>query len=286
MKYGLLALFLAVPSLSAAWGRQGHWTIACVAEARLSPAARRMVQEFRSAPGWERLKPGDTRYYRKADEEWAEFCRGSRGDLYLASEWADAWREHHPDTAPWHYVDIPEDGTATEAEITQACGDGCILSKLDEERAVLRDKGADRTRRLEALLWVVHLVGDIHQPLHCADHGDKGGNAIGVFVAGRVSNLHAAWDTGFFYVEHARPQELAADLLEHECGEVELDAKAEPKDWARESFGVAKTFAYPQVQRNGGEFDPSEVGQAWPVVRRQLARAGIRLAAVLNKAAE
>jgi hypothetical protein len=159
---------------------------------------------------------------------------------------------------------------------------------LDQEILVLRDRTADRTRRLEALLWVIHLVGDVHQPLHCSDNGDKGGNEVGVVIAGRIENLHSAWDTGFFYVEHARPTELAASLLAHECKDVATVGPVNPETpwvWARESYGVAKGFVYPQVQRNGGEFTRAEVKLAWPVVRRQLARAGVRLAAVLNGAA-
>jgi hypothetical protein len=87
-------------------------------------------------------------------------------------------------------------------------------------------------------------------------------------------------------VEHSRPGELAPDLLAHECGEVAVGDHEDPRIWAKESFRVAKDFVYPQVQRNGGEFDRAEVGRAWPVVRKQLARAGVRLAAVLNGAAE
>jgi hypothetical protein len=284
----LILLLLIPPTLAGAWGRQGHMTIALVAEGLMTPAAKQMVDELRRAPGWEGFEPGDSRYFKTADEELTRFCQGPEGGLSLVGDWADAWRERHPETGPLHFVNTPLDGDGSVAAMTKACGDGCILTKLDQEILVLGDRTADRTRRLEALLWVVHLVGDIHQPLHCSDNGDKGGNAVGVFVEGRIGNLHLTWDTGFFYVEHARPKDLAADLLSHECKDVAvvgpIDSQT-PWVWARESYGVAKDFVYPQVQRNGGEFSRAEVDLAWPVVRRQLARAGVRLAAVLNGAA-
>jgi hypothetical protein len=289
MRRLLILLCLLPPALAGAWGRQGHMTIALAAEDLLTPEGKRLVDTLRQAPGWEAYKPGDSRYFKRADEELAEFCQGPVRDLSLVAEWADAWREEHRETAPWHFVNTPVDGDGSLEAMQKACGDGCILTKLDQERAILRDRSADRTRRLEALLWVVHLVGDLHQPLHCADHGDKGGNAVGVFVAGRIANLHSAWDTQFFYVEHAKPSDLAADLLSKECRDVPAVGPLKQKDswaWAQESFGVAKSFVYPQVQRNKGQFTRDEVDLAWPVVRTQLARAGVRLAAVINAAAE
>jgi hypothetical protein len=284
----LILLLLVPPALAGAWGRQGHMTVALVAEGLMTPAAKQMVDELRRAPGWDEFKPGDSRYFKSADEDLTRFCRGPAGDLSLVGDWADAWRERHPETGPLHFVDTPLDGDGSRKAMEEACGDGCILSKLDQEIGVLQDRGADRTRRLEALLWVVHLVGDVHQPLHCSDHGDKGGNEVPVVLAGRDGNLHSAWDTGFFYVERARPADLAADLLAHECKEVGRPGRVGPESpwlWAKESFGVAKKFVYPQVERNRGDFTRGQVDLAWPVARMQLARAGVRLAAVLNGAA-
>lgn len=264
-------------------------TVALVAQGLLTPAAKQMVDELRRAPGWETLKPGDSRYFRKVDAELIQFCQGPDGDLSLVGDWADAWRERHRDTAPLHFVDTPLAGNGSQDSIATACGAHCILTELHKEIAILDDNDADPGLRLQALLWVVHLVGDVHQPLHCADDRDKGGNGVPIVLLAKHGNLHWAWDTGFFNVEHARPAGLAADLLTHECrdvaaaGAVDVDT---PWVWAGESFGVAKAFVYPQVQRNGGQFSRAEVDLAWPVVRLQLARAGVRLAAVLNGAAK
>lgn len=295
-----LVVLLLLPSLGHAWGRQGHMTVALVAEGLLTPAAKQMVDELRRAPGWETLKPGDSRYFRKADEELIQFCQGPDGDLSLVGDWADAWREHHPDTGMYHYVDTPLNSDGSQAAVEKACEGQtylkggfnlqglCVVSQLGRFGPWVGDVDENKLKRLEYLLWVVHLVGDIHQPLHCADNGDKGGNGVPVVLLSKRGNLHWAWDTGFFNVEHARPADLAADLLAHECKDVvaagSVDSKT-PWAWAEESFGVAKDFVYPQVRRNGGRFTRAEVDLAWPVVRRQLARAGVRLAAVLNAAA-
>ncbi|HXC63210.1 MAG TPA: S1/P1 nuclease, partial [bacterium] len=204
----------------------------------MTPAAKQMVDQLRRAPGWEIFKPGDSRYFRKADEELVQFCQGPYGDLSLVSEWADAWRERHRETAPFHFVNTPFTGDGSQASIASACGANCILTELDKQIVILDDKKADPGLRMQALLWVVHLVGDVHQPLHCADNGDRGGNTVGVFVGGRVENLHSAWDTEFFYVEHARPAELAVDLLAHECKDVPVEVNVKPDSpwaWAAES---------------------------------------------------
>ena len=289
VKLSLAAVFLFLPALGRSWGRQGHATIALVAERLMNPAAKHLVDQLRQAPGWEALKPGNNRYFRSADEDLIRFCQGPDADLSLVAEWADAWRESHPETASWHYVDTPLDSDGSPQALTLACGSGCILTRLESALSDLRNAGGAPLARLEALLWVTHLVGDIEQPLHCAERdGDKGGNSVGVFVGGRVGNLHSAWDTGFFYVEHARPKELAADLLAHECVDVLAEKGESIKDpavWAGESFAVAKNFVYPQVEGNGGHFSGEEVARAWPVVRLQLARAGVRLAEELNWAA-
>ena len=209
--------------------------------------------------------------------------------MSLIAEWADAWRERHPETGAWHYVNLDVEKGAGPGELAAACASGCVVTKLGAEEATAKDPDAEPRRRLEALLWIVHLAGDIHQPLHCAQrNADKGGNAVGIVLDGRIGNLHSAWDSGFFYVEHARPKDLAADLLAQECRALAAQggvSSGDPAAWARESFGVAQSFVYPQADRTGGDFSHRDVDQAWPLLRLQLARAGLRLASLLNEAA-
>jgi hypothetical protein len=254
----------------------------------MRPETLRWVDALRRAEGWKTLEPGDTQYARNSDKDLAIFCRGPQAELSLVSDWADTWRGRHPATGSWHFVNIPLDSGDPQGAVEGACAGGCILTQLERSAAVLRDPAAAPDARLEALLWVVHLVGDIHQPLHCSDDHDRGGNEVQVRLGRHRDSLHSAWDTGFFREERARPKLLAADLLAHECREVAPPGPLGPaafRAWALESFAVARDFVYPQERRSHGEFSRAEVDAAWPVLRVQLARAGVRLAAVLDDAA-
>lgn len=282
---GLLGLFLLVPAGAQAWGRQGHMTVALIAQGLLTPQTQQLVDQLRRAPGWEAYLPGNSHGFNKANRELTEFCRGTNGDLDLVGDWADAWKIHHQATGRFHFLNLPLDSDGGPVAESTACGRGCIVSQLESEVRILADASASANRRLLALLWVVHLVGDIHQPLHCADNDDRGGNAVRVLVGRRQGTLHEAWDTEFFYFEHVRPAELAADILAHEARGV-APGPMDPGSWARESWGVAKSFVYPQERECGGRYGQRQVAEAWPVVRLQLARAGVRLAMVLNRCAD
>ncbi|MGH7441676.1 MAG: S1/P1 nuclease, partial [bacterium] len=284
----ILILLLLCPTWALAWGTQGHQTVAIVAERLMTPAAKQMVDEVRSAPGWQTLKPGYSRYFRNADRNLTLFCLGPDGKLSLIASWADAWREHHRYTGRLHFINTELNSDGRRADIQAACGGDCIVTQLEREEQILKDRKADRLERLQALLWVVHLAGDLHQPLHCADNQDRGGNKVFIRFLGRRDNLHWAWDTGFFHAERIQPKRLAESLLARECTQVPAVGTIDANTlwtWAGESFDVAKTFVYPQDQENNGDYDAAEVNRAWPVVRLQLARAGVRLAALLNQAA-
>lgn len=280
---------LALPTPARAWSRLGHATVALVAEGLMTPAARQMVDELRRADGWAGLKPGDSDAFPSADEDLEAFCRGPRGGLGRVASWADAWQVGHRDTRPWHNVFTPVDGPATTEALEQACGDGCILTRLRQSLAVLLGPSTDRKAKLAELLWACGLVADLHLPLNCADHQDFGGQSDNVFFKHKAESLYAVWDSSLLLSAHAKAAELAQDLLAHECQDVPdvegLDPDS-PLDWARESFAVAKDFVYPQARRLQGAFTQADADEAWRVERRQLARAGVRLAFVLNAAAD
>ena len=249
----LCLVLLAKPA--PAWGPVAHRVIARVAARHLSPAARHEVA---------RLLAGAT--------------------LADVSYWADEIREQRPETARWHYVDIPlranDYRPARDCRLTPR-GD-CIVAALERERAVLGDHGIADARRAEALRWVVHLVGDLHQPLHCADDGDRGGNEVSVTLLGRPDNLHAVWDGGL----------LAASTLREPAWEERIAARVaggalDPRtagtvvDWALETHRAAVEHAYviPPSHRLGRRWVDMNV----PIVERQLALAAARLARVLNR---
>jgi hypothetical protein len=163
-------LFLLVSSLSAlAWGRQGHIIVAEIAEQYFQVITTRQVRELL---GLENVTT-----------------------LADVSVWADYVRLQRPETAPWHYVNIPgqvPSGEPSAYAFDRDCpGGNCVVAKINDFVRVLEDPMASSSlARLEALKFLVHLVGDIHQPLHCIKD-DRGGNEIRVVSNKKLTNLHA-----------------------------------------------------------------------------------------------
>jgi S1/P1 Nuclease len=242
------------PAAADAWGPEAHRIVARLAAARLSPAARR------EAAG---LLGGRT--------------------LPDVSFWADEIRNQRPETYRWHFVDIPR--RARTYHPARDCrptprGD-CIVAAVERERAVLANRTAGARRRGEALMFLVHLIGDLHQPLHCADDHDAGGNDVHVVFLGRPDNLHAVWDSGLLAAsrigETARVRRLEAWI---DGRDATLGAGT-VVDWVLASHRAAAAHAYvlPADHRLG----PAYVAANLPVVDHQLALAGVRLARLLNE---
>ncbi len=250
-----LCLAILTPAAAHGWGPVAHRIVARLAASRLSPAARRETA---------RLLDGRT--------------------LADVSFWADEIRNDRPETYRWHFVDIPR--RARTYRPARDCrptprGD-CIVAAVERQRAVLADRTAGLRRRTEALKFLVHLIGDLHQPLHCADDHDGGGNDVAVVFLGRPDNLHAVWDSGLLAAsrvgETARLRRLAAWIHGREAA---LGAGT-VVDWALASHRAAVVHAYvlPPDHRLG----PAYVAANLPVVDHQLALAAVRLARLLNEA--
>jgi len=195
--YALWTLFLSLlsPIPVLPWGCDGHQAIARIAEKHMTQHALQMANQIlQSSP----VNPGLSR-----------FC-GSQGldPMEDASTWADDIRSVRPETAPWHYLDIPRG--AVRGAIAESCpsATGCVTSAIHQQLELLRNPSTDPRVRADALRFVIHLVGDLHQPLHCATNNDEGGNCVPVVFFGTVPtmtnptsesyqpNLHAIWDTG------------------------------------------------------------------------------------------
>ncbi len=259
------ALVALLPGTASAWGWKGHVVIAKIAARRLSPQARHAVTE---------LLAGKT--------------------LADVANWADDIRRTRPETAQWHFVDIPlavaSYVPARDCRPTPA-GD-CIVAATQRWLHVLADRRRRHAARAEALKFVVHLLGDMHQPLHCSDNQDHGGNDVDVtFFGERVNpftqkfwNLHAVWDTGLIERTHlsatAYTKRLAAMLASADVGALQEGTVV---DWVLESHQAAIEHAYrglPSSRQLGAAYEHANL----PVVDEQLARAGVRLAHVLNEA--
>ena len=165
-----------------------------------------------------------------------------------------------------------------------------MVDKIDEFAAELTSPATDPTERIVALKYLLHFVGDLHQPLHAADDEDRGGNDKHVTASGlRSATLHAYWDTEFVELMGRDPKRVASLLSSHISDEdVRTWSRGSPEDWAMESFEVAKSDAYGQLpapaERNHYRLTDDYVAMAVRDVAVQLSRAGVRLASMLNKA--
>ena len=230
-----------------AWGEQGHHIIARIAQAQLSESARLQIERLLA------LEPGAT--------------------LESLSTWADEHRS--PATSRWHYVNFPRDSCSYDA--IRDCPDGqCIVAAIDAQSAFLASDAPD-AKRLLALKYLVHLVGDLHQPLHAGYRDDKGGNKYQLQAFMRSSNLHALWDSGLIKSMEQDAETIARSLQGVVTeGELKNSSVAQV---AEESCNVlALPGFYPQ-RKVGEEY----VQRFEPLLKGRLALAGARLAAWLNK---
>jgi hypothetical protein len=299
---------LGVPTANA-WGCKGHQTVALIAEKHLTPEARELVLRLLSE--------------NPVDPQLKRYCGSAVSDaLGDASTWADDVRGDRKN-GPWHYIDIPRG--APRGSLEGFCGkEGCVVSAIAEQVAILKDKSANGTKRAEAVRYIIHFVGDLHQPLHSTTNADEGGNCVPLKYFRREPherghgfspNLHSVWDTAILErdSEGADPGEYAEMLEGTFAGSIEGWQKAgiHVDDWVWESHEYADSTVYaglapkiaiePNVPVHGCT-DDNNIGQrllhqhimageayqeeAAPVVERRVSQAGIRLAMVLNDAAK
>jgi S1/P1 Nuclease len=260
----LLAALLLLPGRALAWGSEGHHIVADIAEQYLESATAQQVHELLAVE--------------------------NVTTLAAVSTWADDIRTQRPETAPWHYVNIPinpPNGTPPAYDPRRDCEkDDCVVAAIGRFETALRDKAAPPRQRLEALKWLVHLVGDINQPLHCADNQDRGGNDVHVDFMGWRTNLHAVWDSGILAAAHIRDERAYALELAHSISPAEAEKwrSGTPADWADDSYGVARNLIYGVWPHDPGALPDSYEQKGIYVVQVQLEKGGVRLAAVLNEA--
>ena len=283
----LIVVLALAPSSVLAWGGEGHAIIALIANQFLDAGVRVKVVGILST---------DT-----------DDLAGH--DIASASTWADRYRdsdrngsqERYRGTREWHFVDIEID----DPDLNRACfghpplpaglpasrgpAHACIVDKIDQFAVELADLATNAAERLIALKFLLHLVGDVHQPLHAADDHDAGGNGKRISAGGLgAENLHQLWDVEL--VEHGSdPQRVASDLIGRISDEERREwSQGTAADWAMESFEVARDHVYRQLPPAGVDraytLSPAYVGQETRDAARQMSKAGVRLAFVLNSA--
>jgi S1/P1 Nuclease len=284
----LLAVTVTSQHPAFAWGDEGHKVVALIAEHYLDAVARAKLTKLLAA---------DT------DPLTAH-------DIASEATWADKYRDSDRDTTRiryqatwrWHFVDIE----LSQPDLSAACfghpplppgvpaskgpPQACVVDKINQFAAELGDPAIGASEQLLALKFLLHFVGDSHQPLHASDDHDAGGNKKLVSDEGmHPGNLHHYWDVEFVERLGTDPRQVAAALM----GQISEAQRKEwssgtPADWAMEAFALARRDAYGLLPPPGDHgtyaLPPTYRQQAERDVALQLSRAGVRLALVLNQA--
>jgi hypothetical protein len=217
---------------------------------------------------------------------------GPGATIVSVSSWPDTIRRDRPETASWHFVDIPID--QPHLDMARDCPKGeCVLDAIARFRAALKDPATPPAARKEALMFVIHFVGDMHQPLHSSDNKDKGGNDVHVSLDGRQTNLHSVWDTAMLS-RMGKEDELYPGLLKEARKNRKNWSKGTVESWAEESHQIAVDVTYGKlpvrpVAGTPNTTTPIQLDAAYeqaadPAIRVQIEKAGDRLARVLNEA--
>lgn len=246
----LTTLLLVVLSFSVfGWGQTGHRATGLIAERHLNEKAR---QKIRSLLGQESLAMVST---------WMDDIR------------SDSMYNH---TSDWHWVTI-ETGQTYEQSKKNPKGD--VIMTIERLIKELKGGKLDRVKEIEALKMLVHLVGDIHQPLHVGCCDDQGGNKVQVKWFGSNSNLHSVWDSGMIDGTRLSYTELADWLGTPEPALIRTWQKAPVRDWADESMSF-RTQVY---DTDNGNLGYKYQYKYFNLAKERMLRAGVRLAGVLNQ---
>jgi hypothetical protein len=193
-------------------------------------------------------------------------------------------------TSRWHFVNIPFPSVNPATDVNKACSSECVLTKIRNFGAVLSDKNAKAFEKRQAISWLVHFIGDVHQPLHAiVRNNDSGGNDEQVSFNHEQMSLHHLWDESLVARIKTNPSALVTELAKDITTEAsaEKNKKTTPTEWAVQSFGFAHDLAYDKIPAANGlnvvaTISDMYVANATPKVRQQIARAGVRLALFLN----
>lgn len=256
MKKYLLSGLVVVLSIGLiSWGVTGHRTIGDIAERHLTPQAKASVKEL-------------------------------LGQQTLAdvSTWADEIRKDNPETGPWHFLNLPLGLSFAEFESqVKNMEQGNIYHALLSAEHTLKDSTIkSQQQKVEALKFIVHFVGDMHQPMHVSRAEDKGGNTIQLSIVGQDTNLHALWDSNL--LEHkGLSYDKLATKFDHATPEQIAKWQSDPIIvWAWESYQIS-SILYAEVNA----MQSKNLGQDYydahmPTVQLRIEKAGIRLAGLLN----
>ncbi len=241
----------AIAFSAGAWSQKGHDVTAYIAEQHLTQAA--------------------------ADSVASLF--DGRSPVYWAN-WLDnaSYQPDYAYTKTWHYKNVDADTAYEDAPLNPK---GDIVTGINESARTLRDPRATRSQKVLALKILIHLMGDIHQPMHLGHLSDRGGNEVKIKYFGRESTLHRVWDSSLPESAHKWSYTEWQQQIDRLTPEQEAAmAAGTPDDWARETCEIAeRVYTYFPKGRNASY---NHVAHWTPVIEQQFLRGGIRLAAMLN----
>lgn len=245
--------FLSFTSLFAyGWGQKGHDVTAYIAETHLTPISKAVINEL--------LDGKSIVYY----SNWLDNASHTSDYAY---------------TKTWHYKNIDGDQTFEEARLLDT---GDVVSAIYDQLAILKDSYSSKEERQLALKIIVHLLGDIHQPMHLGHASDLGGNKHRIKYFGKDNNLHSVWDSSipesahkWNYTEWQQQIDRLSDDKENE-----IVYNGTPEKWAKETHLIAKEIYNKTPVDTNISYD--YIAEWTPVVEEQFLKGGLRLADLLN----
>lgn len=248
----LLAAALLPVAEASGWGQKGHDTVACIAECNLTPEAAARVAD---------LLDGYSMVY------WAN--------------WLDS-ASHTPEmayTKTWHYANVDE-GFTFDSMPKNPSGDA--VEAIERIVADLKSGKLSRDEERLSLKMLIHLVGDLHCPMHAGHLSDRGGNSVRVRFFDEETDLHSLWDTALPEAAHrwsySEWQSQLDRLPEEAVTEIQ---RGTPREWFEESHAVCRDIYADTPADSSLSYD--YITRYTPVVERQLLHGGLRLAALLNE---
>jgi hypothetical protein len=268
----------ALPSSAVAWGKDGHELVGKIADKYLNKKARSEIEDLLEGHQFRSLSEGKL-------TNWADTIKNS-----------SVFKKKYPKMAQWHYIDIDVDSDLAMLDLAQFCQKGnCVLDATKSFQAILKDPSKPIEDRREALFFIAHFIGDLHQPLHCAErNNDKGGNLVKVHLSSNdrhVTNLHKVWDTEL--VEEAKGTLTLSDYATRLATTLSTDTrksyqKGKLEDWILEGHKIAREKVYKDKNvKIPGEGPPHTLSAEYilegaEIVEEQLTKGGVRLAQFLN----
>ena len=274
----LFVLMLSMlPLVASAWSDTGHRLTCDLAFDQLKPEAQITIREWMQAMPAEHAQT----FLSKSQPEVNDLC-----------VWADKVRKDKAfdRVASWHYVNVDRDARGVNRE---ACITGCILTAIDTHLALIQETELSLWPKLQALMFLMHWVGDLHQPMHVSFADDLGGNRAKVSGYEDCNNMHGVWD---YCLVKETGEDYASLLqtLKRAQSESYPRLPLDPEVWADESFAIARHPRTQYCRQDGSQCVPWASRQYqltedyqqmnWPIAAARIQQAGARLAALLNHA--